>query len=178
MTTQITASNLTPSFLASIDVPKITVLAYPGDDQAADPAGGQTITLTGTGFVTGCTVFTGSTQVGTVTFISETSITFISLALASATYTVYVINPDGGTAALVPGISYSGLPNWTTTAGSIASVYEYSSISSTVTATGDAPVSYALYSGSLPSGSSLNTSTGLISGTSIASAGATTRVLL
>jgi hypothetical protein len=66
------------------------------------------------------------------------------------------------------------LPNWTTTAGSIASVYEYSSISSTVTATGDAPVSYALYSGSLPSGSSLNTSTGLISGTSIASAGATT----
>ena len=162
------------TLIATGSSPKITVLAYPGDDQAADPAGGQTITLTGTGFITGCTIFSGSTQVGTVTFISETSVTFTTLALASATYTVYLINPDGGTAALVPGISYSGLPNWTTSAGSIASVYEYSSISSTVTATGDSPVSYAVYSGSLPSGSSLNTSTGLISGTSIASAGATT----
>ena len=42
------------------------------------------------------------------------------------------------------------------------------------TATGDAPVTYSLYSGTLPTGATLNTSNGYISGTSPAVGGPTT----
>ena len=38
---------------SSLTVPKITGIAYPGDDTAADTAGGQTITITGSGFNSG-----------------------------------------------------------------------------------------------------------------------------
>jgi hypothetical protein len=53
-------------------------------------------------------------------------------------------------------------------------VYETASISNTVTATGDAPITYSLSSGTLPTGSTLDSSTGLLSGTAPASAGSTT----
>ena len=177
MTTKISTSNLDASVTTLIVVgggPKVTAITYPGNDLAADIAGGQTVTLTGTGFVTGCSVFIGTVQVSVVTFISATSVTFTSPALAAATYTLYLVNPDGGTATIVPGISYSGTPAWTTTAGTLGSVYEYAAISNTVAATGDGSIIYSVFSGTLPTGSSLNTSTGVISGTSPASAGATT----
>ena len=154
--------------------PKVTAITYPGNDLAADPAGGQTITLTGTGFVSGCSVFVGTVQASVVTVVSATSVTFTSPALAAATYTLYLVNPDGGTATIVPGISYSGTPIWSTTAGTLGSVYEYAAISNTVAATGDGSIIYSVFSGTLPTGSSLNTSTGVITGTSPASAGATT----
>ena len=177
MTTKISTANLDSSIttlIVSGSGPKVTAITYPGNDLAADPAGGQTITLTGTGFVTGCSVFVGTTQASVVTFISATSVTFTAPALAAATYTLYLVNPDGGTATIVPGISYSGTPIWSTTAGTLGSVYEYSPISNATTATGDGSISYSVFSGTLPTGSSLNTSTGVITGTSPASAGATT----
>ena len=177
MTTKISTSNLDASVTTLIVVgggPKVTAITYPGNDLAADIAGGQTVSLTGTGFVTGCSVFIGTVQVSVVTFISATSVTFTSPALAAATYTLYLVNPDGGTATIVPGISYSGTPAWTTTAGTLGSVYEYAAISNTVAATGDGSIIYSVFSGTLPTGSSLNTSTGVITGTSPASAGATT----
>ena len=177
MTTKISTANLDSSITTLIGSgggPKVTAITYPGNDLAADPAGGQTITLTGTGFVSGCSVFVGTTQASVVTFISATSVTFTSPTLAAATYTLYLVNPDGGTATIVPGISYSGTPTWSTTAGTLGSVYEYSPISNATTATGDGSIAYSVFSGTLPTGSSLNTSTGVITGTSPASAGATT----
>ena len=158
----------------NVITPKIASVAYPGNDTAADIAGGQTITITGTGFSAGASVLLGTTPSTVVTVISSTSITFTSPALSAGNYALYVINSDGGTAIYIPGIAYSGTPVWSTSSGNIASVYETSSISSTVVATGDATISYSLNSGTLPTGSTLNSSTGLISGTAPASAGSTT----
>jgi hypothetical protein len=161
----------TPSALTA---PKITSIGYPGDDTAADPAGGQAITLTGEGFEAGASVIINNAAVGVVSVVSSTTITFTSPALSTGSYPVYVVNTDGGTAIAVPGIQYSGTPTWTTAAGSLGSYTETQAISNTVTATGDAPISYSLFSGTLPTGASLNSANGLISGTSPLSASPTT----
>ena len=150
---------------ATIIAPRITTITYPGDDTAADTAGGQTITLTGTGFVAGANVLINGSAVGVVSVVSSTTITFTSPANATGSYVIYVVNPDGSTAIAIPGIQYSGTPTWTTAAGSLGNVYETASFNQTVTATGDAPITYSVFSGSLPPGSTFNAN-GTITGTS------------
>jgi hypothetical protein len=159
----------------NVITPKVSSIAYPGDDTAADIAGGQTITLTGTGFAAGTSVLiNGSIPAPSVSVISTSSITFSSPAMSAGTYVLYLINPDGGTAISIPGISYSGVPSWTTVAGSLGSIISASSFSTTLTATGDAPLTFSVTSGSLPSGITLNASTGLLSGTAPNEAASTT----
>ena len=155
-------------------VPKITTITYPGDDTAANTGGGQTISISGTGFNTGASVIVNGTAASVVSVVSATSLTFTAPAQSSGTYALYVVNTDGGTAIAVPGISYSGTPTWSTASGSLGTVYETNAISNTVTATGDATIVYSLLSGALPTGSTLNTSNGLISGTSVATNSPTT----
>lgn len=173
MTTKITLNNIADTALATLTGPKVTTIVYPGTETATDVAGGATINLTGAGFQSGCSVLVASTASSVVTFISSTQISFIAPALAAGTYVIYVINPDGGTAISIPGVSYSGTPNWTTTAGSLGNAYETGAISATLTATGDAPITYTLASGTLPTGSTL-ASNGTLSGTAVATASATT----
>ena len=173
MTTKIDLTNIADTALTTLTGPKVTTIVYPGDDTATDTAGGQTINLTGSGFQSGCSVLVGSTAASVVSFISSTQISFTAPVQTAGTYVLYVINPDGGTAISIPGISYSGTPNWTTTAGSLGTAYETGAISATLTATGDAPITYTLVSGTLPTGSSLN-SNGTLSGTAVATASATT----
>ena len=150
---------------ATIVTPKVSTIGYPGDDTAADPAGGQTITLTGSGFLVGASVLINGSAVGVVSVVSSTTITFTSPANSAGSYVLYVINTDGGTAIAIPGIQYSGVPTWTTAAGSLGSVYETESFNQSVTATGDAPITYSLFSGSIPPGATFN-SNGTITGTS------------
>jgi hypothetical protein len=173
MTTKITLNNIADTALATLTGPKVTTIVYPGTETATDVAGGATINLTGGGFQSGCSVLVASTASSVVTFISSTQISFVAPALAAGTYVIYVINPDGGTAISIPGISYSGTPNWTTTAGSLGNAYETGAISTTLTATGDSPITYTLASGTLPTGSTL-ASNGTISGTAQATASAVT----
>jgi hypothetical protein len=157
--------------------PRITSITYPGILTAATPAGGETITITGSGFSnTGGnpSVLIGSTPASVVTYISSTSITFTTPAKDAGTYTLYVINVDGGTAIYGVGISYSGTPAWTTSAGSIGASQTGSSASFAVVATSDSTVSYSVTSGSLPTGLTLNSSTGAITGTMPSFAVATT----
>jgi hypothetical protein len=176
MATKITSDNISFATLTVLGsaVPKVSTITYPGDDTATDTAGGQTITLTGSGFAVGATVIVNGTSADVVTFISSSSISFTAPAQSAGTYVIYVINTDGGTALVIPGLSYSGTPSWSTAAGSLGTGYETASISSTVTAAGDAPITYSLFSGTLPTGSTLNTSSGLISGTAPAAASSTT----
>jgi hypothetical protein len=177
MTLKISTDNIqtsTLASLASVSIPKITSITYPGDDTAATTAGGQTITLTGSGFIAGASVIVDGSYAGVVTVVSNTSITFTAPANSGGTYPLYVVNTDGGTAIAIPGISYSGTPSWSNTAGSLATVYETAALSTQLTATGDAAITYSVYSGTLPPGSSLNTSTGLLSGTTQATASSTT----
>ena len=158
----------------TIVTPKVSTITYPGDDTAANIAGGQTITLNGTGFQVGASVLIAGTVVGVVSFVSSTQLTFTSPALSAGSYVLYVINSDGGTAISIPGIQYSGVPAWSTSAGSLGSVGTSSSVSYTLAATGDAPITYSVFSGSLPSGVSLNTTSGVISGTTPALGSTTT----
>jgi hypothetical protein len=157
----------------TIIAPRVTTIAYPGDDTAADTAGGQTITITGTGFVAGASVLINGSAVGVVSVVSSTTITIVSPANTTGSYVIYVVNPDGSTAIAIPGIQYSGTPNWTTAAGTLGNVYETASFNQTVTATGDAPITYSVFSGSLPPGSTFNAN-GTITGTSQLTASPTT----
>jgi hypothetical protein len=139
----------------SIGSIKISGIAYPGDDTAADVAGGQTITITGSGFVAGASVVVDGVTVGVVSVVSSTQITFVAPAKAAGSYSLYVINPDGATAISVVGIQFSGVPAWNTAAGSLSTVYEGATVDTQLAASGDAPVIYSLSTGSLPGGLTL-----------------------
>ena len=145
--------------------PRIASITYLGNDTAAAPAGGATITLTGSGFVTGAAVYVGGTIATPVTVISSTQITFVAPAKTTGNYSLNVVNTDGAAATFIPGMQYSGVPTWSTSAGSLGSVTQATSVNFTVAATSDTTVSYSVTSGSLPSGVSLNTSSGAITGT-------------
>ena len=164
MTLKITADNIDLGTLTSVTGPKITLVDYPGDDLATTPAGGATVAITGTGFVNGCQVLVDSVYAPTVTFASSTSISFTTPAMSAGTYPIYVINPDGGTAIAIPGVSYSGVPAFSTGSGSLGTVYEGAAFGSNIAATSDSAVTYTVDSGALPAGFSLNANTGAIAG--------------
>ena len=108
-----------------------------------------------------------------VTFTSATSITANFTLPVDGTYFLRIENNDGlavrsGSAIL----TVSDLPSWTTSAGSLGTVSAGDSISFTVAATN--ATSFAVQSGSMPGGASLNTSTGAITGTESGSTQTTT----
>lgn len=145
--------------------PKITSITYVGDDTAALPAGGQTITVNGSGFKNTSTIYIDGAVVGVVSYVDANTLTFVAPAKAASNYSLYVVNADGATAISVPGISYSNAPVWSTSSGSIGSPYEANSFNVSLSATGDGSVTYAMAAGnSLPSGLTL-ASNGYISGT-------------
>ena len=141
----------------------VTTTAYPGSATAADPAGGETLTITGTGFNAGVKVYVGST-ICTTTYVSATSLTFVSPANSVGSYVLYVYNTDGTNGASPAGITYSAIPVWITASGALTGGFTNLSYSTSVSATGDSIV-YSVTSGSLPTGLSLNASTGAITGT-------------
>ena len=157
--------------------PRVASITYLGSLTATSTAGGETITITGSGFSNvggNPAVIIGTTAAPVVTYISSTSITFTTPSLSPGTYTLYVINVDGGTAIFQRGISYSGSPVWSTASGSLGNVSKNTSVSLTVLATSDSTVTYSVTSGSLPNGLSLNSSTGAITGTAPSPASLTT----
>ena len=153
----------------------ITDGAYtPLDDTAANTAGGQIVVVNGSGFAPGATVIVGTTTIGSVTYLDSGRLTFTTPALSSGSYTLLVTNANGGTGILLPGLVYSGIPTYTTSAGSLGSVYEANSFTQSVVATGDAPITYSLLSGTLPTGAVLNSANGAITGTSPLDSSSTT----
>lgn len=148
-----------------VNFPTITAVGYPGNDTAVALAGGDTVTITGTNFKTGAKVVVNGVQPSVVTIVNSTQITFTAPANAVGSYVIYVVNTDGSTALAVPGLQYSGFPAWTTAAGSLGTSPKAISFSTTLAATGDAPITYSLASGTIPPGLTLNSSTGVLSGT-------------
>ena len=154
---------------------QVTDISYnPLDDTAANTAGSQTIVINGYGFAPGATVMVGTTVIGSVTWLDSNRLTFTSPALSSGVYTIYVTNANGGTGILVQGLTYSGTPTFSVPAGSVGSYYETTAISTSVAATGDSPINYSIVSGSLPSGATLNSTTGAITGTAPVDGSSTT----
>ena len=149
----------------------VTTTAYPGSATAADPAGDETLTITGTGFNAGVKVYVGST-ICTTTYVSATSLTFVTPANSVGSYVLYVYNTDGTNGASPAGITYSAIPVWVTAGGALPGGSTSAPYSTTVVATGDSIV-YSVTTGSLPTGLSLNASTGAITGTSTVAATST-----
>ena len=139
--------------------PAIITLAYPGSGQtAADPAGGETITLSGSNFQAGATVTVGGTSATSVTVVSSLSITFVAPAKTAGDYNVVVTNSNGLSANLNNGISYNGTPSFSTAAGNIGTLVPDEAMT-TVTIVAAEPdggaVAFSVTTGALPTGLSL-----------------------
>jgi hypothetical protein len=173
MTLKITTDNIATTALQTLGGGvKITSLTYPNGATAADPTGSETITVTGTGFNTGAKVYIDTTLC-TTTYVSATSLTFVSPAKSVASYHLFVYNTDGSNGMFPAGMVYSSTPTWITSSGALASAGTNASYSQSVSATGDGAVTYSVTSGSLPSGLTLSSS-GTISGTTSDTTGTST----
>jgi hypothetical protein len=133
-----------------------------------------TIAITGTNFAPGTIASAiGTNQVE----VLATSTTYNSLVQVTAVFTglsnsfepydIKVTNPSNLFGVIPAALYINASPVWSTSAGSLGTFIEQVSISVSATAAdSDSTITYSLASGStLPSGISLNSSTGLISGT-------------
>jgi hypothetical protein len=171
--------NTNTSNWAAIDSPPvITSVAYAGAITAADPAGGDTITITGSNFKSGLTVTVGGTAAASVSFTNTTTITFVTPVKTAGDYDVAITNPNGLTATSTNGISFNGIPSWTTSAGQLGSTLLPSQAISTITIVASEPdggaIGYSITTGALPAGLSLGASNGQITGTPTAPTSTTT----
>jgi hypothetical protein len=143
------------------------------------PSTAGNITITGAGF-SSSNVFvdtattTALTAATSVTNTSSTSLTAAIPALSAGQYKVFVVNSDGKSAMFPQGILVSVAPSWSTSAGALTGAIGGNSYSVTVAASSDSAITYSVASGALPSGITLNTSTGAITGTAPSDASSTT----
>ena len=142
----------------------VTDASYNNTDDTAVSLTGGYIKVTGTGFVSGCTIVVGTVIATSVTFISSTEVRAQLPALAAGTYVLYVSNPSGAVAIRVNAITFSALPTWVSTSP-LPNGKINTAISIQLSGTSDSAVTYALQSGStLPAGVTISSS-GLLSGT-------------
>jgi len=137
------------------------------------------ITITGTNYVSvpyvdAINSSTGAiVQADSVSFSGATSIVATFTLAVDGTYFIRVENNDGNAVRSGSAIlTVSDEPAWVTAAGSLGTFAGGETISVSVSAT--SATSYAIQSGSLPGGLSLNTSTGAITGTESGATGDTT----
>ena len=156
--------------------PTFSAIDYPGTATAANPAGGESIIITGTEFKAGITLTVGGTTPSSITRNSTTQITFTAPAKSAGSYAIVITNSDGGTATASSAINYNGIPAFTNAAGSLGSLEEGGTFNFSVAATepDGGAVTYATTAGSLPGGASLNASTGAITGTASGVSASTT----
>ena len=139
------------------------------------------VVITGTNFVsvplvTAINSTTGAQFVADeVTFTSATSITAKFTISVDASYKLYVENPDGNAVQTGAILTVSDAPAWQTAAGSLGSFAAGSNVG-TITITATDAASFAITSGSLPGGLSLNTAAtnATITGTESGATSATT----
>jgi len=135
-----------------------------------------TCTIAGTNFVsvplvTAINNSTGATVVADeVSFSSATSITAKFTLPVDGTYKLYIENPDGNAVQTGAVLTVSDAPAWVTGAGSLGSFSAGDTIS-TITITATNATSFAVQSGSLPTGLSLNTGSGSATITGTVSSG-------
>jgi hypothetical protein len=136
---------------------------------------GTTFTINGSNFTSDVIVkfiTNDSTEytAGSVSFINSTLITATTpqdFTVAQEPLDVKVIQLSGSYTSLDV-IDCGGVPAWTTAAGSLGTYYDGVTVSTSVVATDPdaaATITYSIASGSLPTGLSLNSSNGAITGT-------------
>ena len=135
----------------------------------------NTLEITGTNFSTGAiasAIGTNGIEINasstTVNSIVSVTAVFSGLQAIYEPYDIKVTNTSNLFGLLPDALYINASPVWTTASGSLGSFTEQVSVSISATATDqeNTTITYALANGSsLPSGVSLNSSTGLISGT-------------
>jgi alpha-tubulin suppressor-like RCC1 family protein len=103
----------------SLGGPKITTVnvansAYTVLDDTAVNIGGGYIVITGSGFESGAQVIIDTTTATSVAYVNNTTLRAEVPSKSAASYNLYVVNPDGGTAIRVNGLTYSANPTWVT----------------------------------------------------------------
>ena len=133
---------------------------------------GTTITISGSYIQTGATVkFIGTDATertaGSVSVVSSAEITATtpSLPVAYEPYDIKVINPDNQFATLDDALDAGGTPTWSTASGTLATINENTSLSTSVSASDPDGTSIVYSSSNLPAWISLNSSTGALTGT-------------
>lgn len=97
----------TNNFVAGISLAaRGLTLSYP-TGTSANTQGGQTITMTGSGFTNGSAVYIDKTAASVVSVANSTSLSFTSPAKSAGRYIVYIIAPDGTTSIFASGILYA-----------------------------------------------------------------------
>ena len=152
---------------AAITPPTFSSVDYPGNDTALDPAGGQNLIINGGNFATGATCTIDGTVPSSITINSASQMTVVTPAKSAGSYALVISNTDGGSATSANAVSYNGIPAFTHAAGSLGTVNEGATVNLSVVATepDGGAITHTITSGSLPSGLSLNASTGAITGT-------------
>lgn len=164
-TTQLQTTVVTQIQAGASGGPKVSSITYPNNAAATVNTGNESIVLTGTGFEPNVQVYVNGSAVPSLSRTNANSLSFTTPALSTGTtYPLYVVNPDGGTAVVIPGMVVSAGPVWVT-GTPLTSWGAAGALSRTLTATSDSTVSYSLDVGSsLPSGITL-AANGLLSGT-------------
>jgi hypothetical protein len=146
---------------------------------------GTSFTINGSFFDSSATVkfiTSGGTEytAATVSYVNSGQLTATTpqdFTVANEPLSVKVLNGSGLNYTLSSAIDCGGSPTWVTTAGSLGSFVEGAAVSTSVSATDpdtSATIAYSVSTGALPSGVSLNTSTGAITGTAPAVSSDTT----
>jgi hypothetical protein len=141
-----------------------------------ESAASSNITINGTNFAAGAIAYAvGSNGVdypaslSTVNSIVQMVATFSNLSPVHEPYDIKIINPSNLYGTLPDALYVNNTPIWTTTSGLLGTFYSYlqGSVNINLVATdSESPsLTYTVVSGSLPSGVSLNSSTGAITGT-------------
>jgi hypothetical protein len=154
-------------------ITSVTPVTYNGES-------GTSFTITGANFTSDAGikfVTNDGTEYpsATVTFVNSIQIT----ATTPQDFTVaqepldIKLTQASGTTTLVDCIDCGGTPTWTTTAGSLGTIYDSMRATATlqvaaVDPDSSATISYSVVSGALPTGMTLNSSTGAITGTASA----------
>lgn len=180
------AEYYTGTVFKSIDSPP-TVSSVDDTEVDSQAGGNQTIVITGSNFQSGATVtFVGASgtdfNASTVTVNSDTQITAVapksSFLNAQEPYGVKVVNASGLSGTLADQINVDNLPTFDVASGSLGTLQDLNRAASNLTAVtatdpdGDT-ITFAIQSGSLPTGITLN-SNGTFSGTANAETSSTT----
>jgi hypothetical protein len=131
------------------------------------------ITIYGTNFVSGAyatAIGSNGVQINAASTVYNSLVqltaTFTGLSNAQEPYDIKVTNPSNLFGLIPDALYINASPVWVTSSGSLGTFNEQVSISVSATATDETAITYALASGStLPAGVTLNSSSGLISGT-------------
>jgi len=122
------------------------------DDTAMNTSGGF-IVITGADFQSGASVIIDTSTANSTTFVNTSTLRAELPAKAAGTYNLYVVNPDGGTAIRVNGITYSAFPAFSTGA-TLSNQIANTAFGVAISATSDSNITYSNTS-ALPAGTTL-----------------------